>query len=218
MNDDFPFIDIVILALVVGFILLRLRSVLGQKIGLDMPQFRVGDQVVQVNVLSSAEKPEDKDEDTALISALDTAAADAIARLKKVDAQFSLTHFLLGARSAFEMVFDAFIKDDRETLKNLMSPALYDIFSAELERRKTQELRQETTLLAVISQELAEASLDKNMARLRVRFVSDQVTLERDRENKIVSGDPSKNDHVQDEWTFERDVTSRNPNWNIIET
>lgn len=227
MSDGFEYADIIILALIAGFVLLRLRAVLGQKIGHDAPPQFGGMREAEADspVVKLGEKPsllptpEEKDEDEQLVKAIpDGESAKVINQIKTLDQSFGLKPFLEGARSAFEMVFDSFAKDDRDTLKMLLSKPLYDVFSAELDARKAGERHTETTLLAVISQELKAAKLEKNTARLTVRFVSEQVSVVRDREGKIVEGDPGLPEHVEDEWTFERDVSSRNPNWKIIDT
>ena len=119
---------------------------------------------------------------------------------------------------AFEMVFDAFVKGDKQTLSNLLSTEIYNQFASDIDDRAKQENHQETTLLSVKPLEITRAKLDRNMAQLAVSFESEQVTIERSKNGDIVGGDPSDVHHVNDEWVFERDVTSKNPNWKIIET
>lgn len=224
MSDGFPYGDIIILALIAGFVLLRLRAVLGQKIGHDSPPFsefqpvEADSPVVQVGDKAKNAVPE-ADADEKLIAAIaDPKARDAILAIKAADKDFSLAAFLEGAKGAFEMVFDAFVKDDRDTLKLLLSPELAATFGAELDKRRTMANHPETTLLSLVSQEVVAASLQKNTARITLRHVSEQVSVVRDKDGKIVEGDPSQPNHVEDQWTFERDITSRNPNWKIVET
>ena len=127
-------------------------------------------------------------------------------------------HFLQGARAAYEMVFDAFVKGDKQTLKMLLSDTLCQEFSRELDARKGQETQSETTLVSVKAKDITNAVLDRNTARLTVHFESEQVTVVRNSKGEIVEGNPSDIHHVEDHWVFERDVTSKNPNWKIIET
>jgi predicted lipid-binding transport protein (Tim44 family) len=225
MSDGLPYADIVILALIAGFILLRLRSVLGQKMGPDQqPGFEQRPQdeqspIVQMAASAARQLAEDKTKDEQVLADIESAAVrDGLRLIKVQDREFSASGFLTGAKSAFEMVFDAFNKDDRDTLKTLLAPEIYNLFASELDRRKTEESYSETTLLAVVSEEITAATLTKSVARISVRFVSEQVTLTRGKKGEILEGDPKASENAESEWTFERDTASRNPNWKIIDT
>src|SRR5579885_2144731 len=159
MSDGFPYGDIIILALIAGFVLLRLRAVLGQKIGHDTPPFsefqpaETDSPIVQVGEKLKNTIPA-HDADEKVVAAIgDPKVRDGIMAIKAADKDFSLAAFLEGAKGAFEMVFDAFVKDDRDTLKLLLSPELFNTFASELDKRKTMENHPETTLLALVSQE-----------------------------------------------------------------
>ena len=227
MNDAIPYADIIILALIAGFILLRLRSVLGHKMGNDdldafkksmrtqaeqEPIIKLGDRN-----LKTKEEPE-LEPDSYLQNVTDLSVASGLKALKGRDGEFSATQFLQGAKMAFEMVFDGFAKGDKAPLKMLLSNELYQQFDAEIEARNKTENKTETTLVSVDATDIAKAELDKNTARLTVKFSSEQITVMRDKEGKIIEGDPSDVSEVEDEWVFERDVTSKNPNWRITDT
>ena len=119
---------------------------------------------------------------------------------------------------AFEMVFEGFAKGDRAPLKMLLAPDLYSQFDAEIEARTASDSRTETTLVSVTAKDIIRASLMGNIARLTVSYMSEQVSVVRGADGKIIQGNPSDVDQVMDEWTFERDISSRNPNWTIIDT
>ncbi len=164
-------------------------------------------------------KPKPKEEpDAYLLTLGNSPVAETIRQIKAKDPQFTATGFLQGAKAAFEMVFDAFAKGDRQTLKMLLSEAIFQHFSRELDQRNAQANKSETTLVSVTGKEISQATLDKNTARLTVHFESEQVTVVRGPKGEIVEGNPSELHHVEDQWVFERDVTSKNPNWKIIET
>lgn len=228
MSDGLPYADIVILALIAGFILLRLRGVLGQKTGQDNPPAPYSEYKAQgedspiVQVAQQAGKArllEEKTKDAQLLEEIkDAAVREGITAISAADKEFSLGKFMEGAHGAFEMTFDAFNKKDRDTLKMLLSPALFAVFAAELDKRAAGENYTETTLLSVVSQEVTAASLQRSVARVGIRFVSEQVSLVRDSGGAIVEGNPASSEHAEDEWTFERDLSSRNPNWKIIDT
>jgi len=224
--DNLPYADILILALVAGFILLRLRSVLGQKTGHDNPQFfkrdaddkdAVKEPIIQLT--GKALKAKSADEtDTYLYTLDNPVVAGVIADIKKIDAQFTATGFLAGARMAYEMVFDAFAKGDKKTLEMLLDAPLYDTFSREIDARDTSDTKTEITLVSVKARDIAEARLSGTKARISVKFDSEQVSVVKDAQGAIVEGNVSDLHLMDDEWIFERDISSKNPNWKIIET
>lgn len=232
MSEAFPYADIVILALIAAFILLRLRSVLGQRNGHENPDFfrpKQNDeatpskkpdaiiQLVEKTIKPRMAQPE-QEHDPYLAKLEGTALVQTISEIKAIDPLFNVTTFLDGAKMAFEMIFDAFTKGEKQTLSMLLSEEIYNDFVRSIEEREKSDARLETTLLSVTPQEITKINLDKNIARISVSFESEQVTVERNRNGEIIGGNPSDVEHIIDEWTFERDVTSKNPNWKIIET
>lgn len=225
MSEGIPYADIVILALIAGFILLRLRNALGQKGGeddsgfLQRRQLPPQSQEPVVQLVDKSLKPRIREEaDTYLAGLSDRVMIDTLVAIRARDSQFSATRFLDGGRMAFEMVMEAFNKGDKQSLKMLMSDELFKDFAAEVDKREKEESKSETTLVSVQAKEILHAQLIGNMARIKVKFVSEQITVVRDKEGKIIEGDVSEIHHLEDEWLFERDVTSKNPNWKIIET
>lgn len=223
MSEGLPYADIILLALIAGFILLRLRSVLGRKTGRDDMQMFTRAPLAEAReqpiVQVEKARPRPKEEnDPALAAVTDENILKAVAAIKAKDPQFTVTSFLGGAKLAFEMAFDAFAKGDRNALKLLLSDTLFKHFEGELAAREKEPKKIETTLVAVTSRDIAQAALTGNTARVTVKFTSDQVSVVRDAEGKIIEGDPSDINRVEDEWAFERDVASKNPNWKIVET
>ncbi len=226
MSEQLPYADIVIMALVAGFILLRLRSILGQKTGNDNPNFfqppkekseQNAEPIIQLGEKSTKSRTR-PDLDPYASNLSEGMVLQGINDIKAKDPLFTATSFLEGSKMAFEMVFDAFIKADKQTLALLLSKEIYDDFINNIDEREKRQSHAETTLLSVAPKQITRVSLDRNIARLSVQFESEQVTIERGKTGDIVSGDPSDVQHVIDEWTFERDITSKNPNWKIIET
>ncbi len=227
MNNAVPYADIIILALIAGFILLRLRSVLGQNTGDDnMDAFKksMRTQAEQEPIIKlgdhnpKAKTKEEPEPDHYLKDVTDLSVASGLKAIKEKDAEFSATQFMQGAKMAFEMVFDGFAKGDKAPLKMLLSDELYQQFDAEIEARNKSEDKTETTLVSVNAKDITKAELDKNNARITVRFLSEQITVVRDKDGKIIDGDPSEVSEADDEWVFERNVTSKNPNWTIVDT
>ena len=238
MSENFPYADIIIIALIAVFILLRLRSVLGQKMGDENPDFfrpkpsdkepKQGavknDGIVQILgkidkiVKEKPKNVQDNERDLYAKAHEAEPIGKEISELKNVDPMFNATNFLEGAKMAFEMVFDAFVKGDKNTLGMLLTPDICADFVSHIDEREKQETKMETTLLSVTPQEIKRININKSMVRIAVQFESEQVTVERGKAGEIISGNPSDVQHVLDEWVFERDITSKNPNWKIIET
>jgi predicted lipid-binding transport protein (Tim44 family) len=237
MSEGIPYADIAIIALIAIFILLRLRAVLGQKTGLD-PQDFFKPRQPPSNPLKREDSPEEpaREPIVQIASALKTRqapkempdpyaqslpsgpVADGIADIKSKDPQFTATTFMEGAKMAYEMVFDAFAKGEKKTLEMLLSAEIFKEFVANIDARTSGETRTENTLVSVRAKAMNEARLVGNFARIEVRFESEQVMVERNAKGEIVGGDPNALHSSEDDWTFERDVTSKNPNWKIIET
>lgn len=226
MSEGIAYADIVIIALIAGFILLRLRGILGQKTGHENPQFFTKekqkplenkDKIVQLQDKAIKIKP--KTSEDLYVEKMDNiTAAQALRDIRIKDPEFEANRFLEGAKMAFEMVFDAYIKGDEDTLRMLLADKIYNDFSEEMKKHKAEENKTETTLVAVLSKEISNATFFGSTARITVKFTSEQVTVLRNSAGEIVGGDASETEHVENEWVFERDVTNKNPNWKIIET
>lgn len=223
--------DIIVLAAIAIFVLLRLRAVLGHKIGHDQPPPMPrdlpdeSDRVVQVQprqLDAFGERPsaviDPTPEAQAILSKLPEEMRTTIDAMTKLDPSFSLSEFLNGARMAFDMVLDAYAKDDRDTLKMLLSKDVFENFRKDLDAMKKDGKRVETTLVSVLSAELLEARLTRNVAHIVMKFESEQIQVVRDTDGKIIEGDASDIQTVDDEWAFERDLRSNNPNWKIVAT
>lgn len=224
--NEFQFIDIIFLAAVAAFIAFKLRGVLGRDSGADpgTPRPRRAEEergrVIPMPGAGQPPAPEKQAaEDILLLAGMDDPdISKALIEIKKEDHAFSVGGFLDGARTAFEWVFDAFVKKNRRMLKSLLAKDIYEDFVRELDRVEAEERRPDSTLVAIRSAEIAGAELKKGAARITVKFVSEQVTVLRDKEGHIVEGDPSRTDTVENEWVFERNLKSGNPNWTVVAT
>jgi len=225
---------IIFLALAV-FIFLRLRNVLGQRTGNERPPYdRAARNVVpgapdsnvvpmpgtvidQAPLAPAAEvtPPADRwkgitEAGTPLAQGLDTLVAQ--------DSSFDPRHFLSGARSAYEMIVLAFANGDRRALKDLLSSEVYDSFEAAIKDRERQERKTETRFVSIDKAEIVSAEARDRASQLTVRFVSQMISLTRDKTGAIVDGNPDKVADITDVWTFARDPTSRDPNWKLVGT
>lgn len=131
---------------------------------------------------------------------------------------FTEEYFIQGAKKAFEMVIQAFTAGDTHTLSRLLSPEVLHDFTQEIETRREKGITLATTLIAVETAEIIDAEMVGDMSRIKVRFISEQINLLKDKEGKIVAGDAARIDRLEDTWIFAHQLGSPNPNWMIVGT
>ncbi|MBL4747265.1 MAG: Tim44 domain-containing protein [Magnetovibrio sp.] len=228
--------DIILLALIVIFLVLRLRGALGRRDGFDgsgqdngldrgasqRSKSSENDNVVALPGTRTKKSANDADEGE------DESAADdlkfegplgvGIAAIREVDPSFSVKEFIDGATYAFEMILDAYATGDVKVLKPLLSPDVYTGFAGAIADRETRGQTLQETLVGISATELVEASLDGRDAQITIKFVSEQISALIDSEGKVIEGDPIKVMNATDFWTFSRSTKSRNPNWTLVGT
>ena len=194
MNYSFEYIDIILLAMIAGFIFLRLRGILGKRTG----QEENLDTNFPANF--SAEKKLKN-------------------QLKEEDFdQNEKEDFLKGARIAYETIITSFAKGNLKKIKYLLDKKVFDQFSEAIEERKIKGNISDTTFIGINSATIKEHIIKNNILEVSVDFVSEIISCVKDKENKILSGDPEKVKKVFDTWKFSKDVRSENPNWLLIDT
>ena len=216
-------LEIILLAMVAGFLVLRLRRVLGRRTGHQPPPERFprevddsGDTVIQL-------PDRGRDDDEAPEGAVPpppppVGEPSGMTQIKIADPSFKESEFLDGARMAFEMILESFAEGDKKRLKSLLAPAVYQGFADEIDRRERAGERLETTLVSFVLADIVNAVMVGRKARLTVKFMTEQVNVLRDSDDKVVEGDASVVAKITDIWTFERDMRSRDPNWQLVET
>jgi predicted lipid-binding transport protein (Tim44 family) len=231
---DVDIYTIIFLALAV-FIFLRLRSVLGQRTGSERPPYdRAAPNVVQRTQDNNGVVPMPGAviDQAPLAPAADVAPADRWKGIAEAgtplaqgldaivtnDSSFDPRHFLSGARSAYEMIVLAFANGDRRALKDLLSGEVYESFDAVIKDREKHEQKTETRFVSIDKAELVGAEARDKAAQLTVRFVSQMISVTRDKTGTIVDGTPDKVADITDVWTFARDTSSRDPNWKLVGT
>jgi len=224
---------IIFLALAV-FIFLRLRNVLGQRTGSERPPFDraarnavqggadnvvpiPGKVIDQAPLAPTAEAAPATDRWKDLAES-GSALAQGLDAIVARDSSFDPKHFLSGARSAYEMIVLAFANGDRRALRDLLSSDVFDSFEAVIRDREKYEQKTETRFVSIDKAELVGAEMRDRMAQLTVRFVSQMISVTRDKAGTIVDGNPDKVADITDVWTFARDSTSRDPNWKLVGT
>jgi predicted lipid-binding transport protein (Tim44 family) len=227
----FDIYTIIFLALAV-FIFLRLRSVLGQRTGRERRPYDSysardtvrpsgGDNVVALPGRGGEPPPKPVEpgepawKGVAEEGSSVAAGLDAIVREDKT---FDPKHFVVGARAAYEMIVTAYAEGDRKSLKNLLSRDVYDGFDAAIHERETKGETAETRFVSIDKSDITHADMRGRTAQVTLRFVSQLVSVTRDRDGNVIEGSPEKVTDVTDVWTFARDVTSRDPNWKLVAT
>jgi len=219
MGGGFQFFDIILFAILALFLIYRLGSVLGRRqddnkhrtdpFGISEKQESNGDNVVAL--------PDRTEAPVGTAESMDPLEAG-FAQIKAVDRSFREREFVKGARSAFEMVVEAFAKGDGKVLKSLLDGPVYENFASAIRDREKAGHTLETTLVGIDEAEIISAELQGRNAIVTVKFVTGQVNCTRDESGEVVDGDPNNVVQVTDIWTFGRDTRSSNPNWLLIAT
>ena len=196
MNYSFEYIDIILLAMIAGFIFLRLRTILGKKTGFEGKQTTEFEKILKnVNVEVGSKYINEFDDNA-----------------KK--------KFISGAKVAYETIITDFSDSDNKltTSKPLLSKKIYDQFNEALKERSKRGHYAEITFIGVNSADIKEHKKVNNFLQVTVDFVAEVITCIRDKEKKIISGNPEKIKKIYDTWVFSRDTSSNNPNWQLIDT
>ena len=193
MNYSFEYIDIILLAMIAGFIFLRLRGILGKKSGFEE----------NISTSFAHEADPKKNE-------------------KKINSENfdenAKKEFLTGAKIAYETIITNFAKGDLKSIKSLIDVKIFEQFNNVIEDRASKGLVSDTTFIGINSAKIKEHRENNNIFEVTVDFVSEIISCIRDKDKKIISGDPKKIKKVYDTWKFSRDIRSSNPNWSLIET
>jgi predicted lipid-binding transport protein (Tim44 family) len=196
MNYSFEYIDIILLAMIAGFIFLRLRGILGKRTGFEgkaPPQF---DKILKEAVTKQA--PQKKEN-------FDEAAQK---------------EFLNGAKIAYETIITDFSDDDNKltTSKPLLNKEIFNQFNEALKERNKRGHYAEITFIGINSATIKEHKKIDKILNVTVDFIAEVITCIKDKDKKIISGDPEKIKKIYDTWVFSRDTTSANPNWQLVNT
>jgi predicted lipid-binding transport protein (Tim44 family) len=196
MNYSFEYIDIILLAMIAGFIFLRLRGILGKRTGFEGKAPAQFQEVLKNVNLEKNIKKTDNFDDAA----------------KK--------EFLSGAKIAYETIITDFSDNDNKltTSKPLLNKKIFDQFNQALQERSKRGHYAEITFIGVDSAKIKEHKKIDSFLQVTVDFVGEVITCIRDKEKKIISGNPDKIKKIYDTWVFSRDTKSNNPNWQLVDT
>lgn len=215
----FP-IDLILFGMIAAFLVLRLRSILGKRTGFERPPqpYQAPQETKPAGPVidARAEPPPAPAAPTAAsLPDAATPAGQALARMAQLPAGFDRAAFLAGAEQAFRMIVEAFARGDRETLRNLLADETFKAFEGAISAREAAGHTQRTEIRAIPSATINAATLLDTLATITVRFVSDQVNVTQDANGNPVAGADAVTE-ITDVWTFERNMTSRDPTWRLV--
>ena len=144
--------------------------------------------------------------------------AASLEKIAEADPSFTPRAFVEGAKLAYESILDAYAKGDKAALKPLLSKEVFDGFASEIDNRNSLGQRVESRFVGIDKATIQQANLSGSKATVTMAFASELITATYDKAGLLVEGDPKQIKDVDDVWTFERDVTSRNPNWKLVAT
>ena len=196
MNYSFEYIDIILLAMIAGFIFLRLRGILGKRTGFEGKPPAQFDKILNEAVVKKAPKQQEVFDE----------------RAQK--------EFLKGAKIAYETIIIDFSDNDNKITnsKPLLNKEIYNQFNEALKERSSRGHHAEITFIGINSAVIKEHKKVENVLNVTVDFMAEIITCIKDKDKKIISGDPEKIKKIYDTWVFSRNLTSVNPNWQLVNT
>ncbi len=222
--------DIILYALIAAGLVLWLRNILGTRHGEERDRPNPFATPLEKPAPAKAAEPIRDEPAGAMLALPETppvlpknftiapAAETGLQEIARADRAFDLTHFAAGAADAFAYVVESFADGDRETLKDLLAPSVYQSFDAALRDREVRGENVKTEIHAVRKADLIRAVLRDKMVYLSVRFTADETCVIRDKAGEIIAGDPDHVTEMIDVWTFGRALKSRDPRWLVYET
>jgi predicted lipid-binding transport protein (Tim44 family) len=231
MGEGYNLIEIVFLASIAIFLLLRLRQILGRRTGNERRRdpFAAREQVASPNakdkvaapLAGPADRAAPTDESRTKIGQVapeGSALNQGLTAIQAADRQFDVDRFTSGARAAYEIIVDAFAKGDKTALRPLLSDEVFAHFSTAIDGRARRGETMDFKLVAIKDARITQAKLDGKQAEITVTFETEIITATKNDAGAIVSGDPSTVVTVIDIWSFARDVKAKGPDWILSST
>ena len=199
MSNNFGYIDIILLAMIAGFIILRLRSILGRKTGHEDRKIYPGFNEREFESLKKKKTENTKTKST----------NELIGEERE--------NFLKGAEIAYESIITSFAKGDKDKLKGLLSRDMATSFEEAIKTREKNNIQSELTFIGMKETQLEKYEKIKTEIYATVKFVCEIISVKKDKNDKIVEGNPNKIKTVTDHWKFSKNIFSKNPNWYLCE-
>ncbi|MDF1716562.1 MAG: Tim44/TimA family putative adaptor protein [Antarcticimicrobium sp.] len=213
-----PLIQLLVLAGIAIFLILRLKNVLGSREGFEKPPTpQQADKRSRPDFEVIDGGP---DRDITDHVAEDSPQAQALTEMKRVEPAFSVTEFVQGARGAYEMILMGYELGNLDEIQPFLAEDVFETFVAGVSAREDQGLKIEAEFIGVRETAIADVRFDKdtNLAEITMRFVGELTSVVRDRGGDIVEGSPTTVKRQKDSWTFGRTMGSADPNWLLVAT
>ena len=196
MNNSFGYIDIILLGMIAGFIILRLRSILGRKTGHESKAYP-GFAEKKFSIPKNDVKPVNHNHEI----------------LEGKDKK----EFLKGAELAYESILTSFANGDLKKLKSLLTSIMNNNFSGAIEARNNDKIKSEFTFIGIKESSVEKYEKAKDDIFATVKFVAEVISVKKDKDDKIIEGNPDKIKFVTDVWKFTRNIKNKSPNWYLAE-
>ena len=216
-----PLLQLLVLAGIAIFLILRLKSVLGTRDGFEGPPRRGASEPAKSDRRQEFEVIEGgPDHDITDHVLEDSEAAAALADMKRIEPSFTVTDFLQGARGAYEWILMAFENGNLDQVAPFLAEDVYEAFAQVVDSRQEQGLTVEAEFVGVRGTTLADARFDNtsNRAEVTVKFIGELISVVKDQNGEIIEGKPGQSKRQKDTWTFERVMGSGDPNWRLVAT
>ena len=207
MNSFFPFLDIIILGLLALFLGFRLKNLLGDRSG-------YGEDLNNLETYNE-KKP---DNNNVINLNKKKISGEGLEVLKKAEPNFSEEEFLNGSKQAFKIIIEAFVDSDIEKLKPLIDYELLKSFTKSISEREARQEKQFVDIISINKLDIINISLIDNIASISIKIESEQIKYTNDKSDKIIDGNKEVSEIIKDKWVLERDISSNNPNWKLVET
>ena len=196
MSNSFGYIDIILLGMIAGFIILRLRSILGRKTGHESKVYPSFEEK-RFNISKNEVKPMKQNHNV----------------LEGKDKK----EFLKGAEIAYETILTAFANGEVKKLKDLLTPMMNSNFSDAIEARNSDKIKSEFTFIGIKESSVEKYEKVNDVLFATVRFVAEVISVKKDKDDKIIDGNPDKIKFVTDIWKFTKNIKKNSPNWYLSE-
>ena len=215
MNEGFAFFDIIIFAMLAGYLVFQLRRALGRRSDNQEPKSKPSSEQRAKhgetdNVVAIKPNKNNKESQEETLGGL--------TELREKDPSFSDTDFIKGSKEAFSWIVEAFSKGEISKLEPLLSGPLFNGFKQAIEQREADQLSLETNVVSIKSVQIHNVTVKNDQVSITVEYVTDQIKSTRNAKDEIVDGDPDTIETVTDLWTFNRNIKSKNPNWTLVKT
>jgi predicted lipid-binding transport protein (Tim44 family) len=208
MNSFFPFLDIIILGLLAIFLGFRLKGLLGDRSGYSR----------DLKNPDAVNKKEPIENQNVIKLNNKTINGESLDFLIKSDPGFNEKEFLEGAKNAFKIIIKAFSDSEIERLKPLLDYDLLNSFTKSISEREARQERQFSDVVSFKNFEIIKVNINDNLASITLKIVSEQIKYLVDKNDVLLEGNKDNSEIIKDKWVFERDISSTNPNWRLVET